>query len=166
MEYDASCFDVDPFQAMPGGVGGVWPFIAGRFVELPYTLPQDHTLFIVLGERDGAIWRRKLGYIARLSGMGLVITHPDYLDSPQRLEIYRRFLCEALERPGMWHALPREVAAWWRARDTSTLVRDRSGEWQISGPAAARARATAVCSLLTGDRDRRLERCPQNKPNY
>lgn len=30
--YDASCFDADPFQAMPGGVGSVWPFVAGRFI--------------------------------------------------------------------------------------------------------------------------------------
>ncbi len=28
--YDASFFDSDPFQAMPRGVGGVWPFIVGR----------------------------------------------------------------------------------------------------------------------------------------
>jgi hypothetical protein len=24
IDYDASCFDVDPYQAMPGGVGGLW----------------------------------------------------------------------------------------------------------------------------------------------
>ena len=38
IDHDGSCFDIDPFQAMPGGVGGVWPFFAGKFVELPYTL--------------------------------------------------------------------------------------------------------------------------------
>ncbi len=47
IEYDASCFDYDPFQPFPGGTGSIWPFIAGKFVELPYTLPQDHTLFYV-----------------------------------------------------------------------------------------------------------------------
>ena len=38
--YDASCFDYDPFQPFPGGTGSIWPFIAGKFVELPYTLPR------------------------------------------------------------------------------------------------------------------------------
>src|SRR4029079_11830143 len=66
IEYDASCYDADPYHAMPGGVGAPWPFIAGRFVELPYTLPQDHTLFVALGERDERIWTSKLAFIAKL----------------------------------------------------------------------------------------------------
>lgn len=115
--YDASYFDADPYQAMPGGIGSVWPFIAGRFVELPYTLPQDHTLFVALKERDGRIWRQKLNYLRTLRGMALVITHPDYLDSFERIEIYRRFLFEAREMEGGWQALPRDVATWWRERD-------------------------------------------------
>ena len=101
VEYDASCFDADPFQAMPGGVGGVWPFIAGRFVELPYTLPQDHTLFITLNERDGRIWEQKLEFIIRLGGMALLITHPDYLNSDNRIAAYRHLL-EKTRRNG-WH---------------------------------------------------------------
>jgi hypothetical protein len=145
IQYDASCFDADPFQAMPGGVGGVWPFVVGRFVELPYTLPQDHTLFIVLGERDGRIWRQKLRYLAQLRGMALGITHPDYLDSALRLDVYRRFLADAREMPGAWHALPRDVAAWWRARDDSRLHRGTDGSWRIEGPAAGIARAASLC---------------------
>ena len=47
----------------------------------------------------------------------LVITHPDYLDSLERTEIYRRFLIEAREMEGGWQALPRDVATWWRERD-------------------------------------------------
>jgi len=144
VEYDASCFDVDPFQAMPGGIGSVWPFIAGRFVELPYTLPQDHTLFVALNQSDGQIWRRKLDYIVRLSGMALLVTHPDYLDSPRRIECYRRFLLEALDMPGRWHALPRDVASWWRQRDQSTLRRGLDGGWIVDGPAASRVRAAEL----------------------
>ncbi len=85
IDYDASCFDVDPFQAMPGGVGGPWPFFAGKFVELPYTLPQDHTLLISLGETTPRIWIEKLGYLRSLAGMAMLITHPDYLDTPRAL---------------------------------------------------------------------------------
>jgi peptidoglycan/xylan/chitin deacetylase (PgdA/CDA1 family) len=148
IDYDASCFDVDPYQAMPGGVGGVWPFLAGRFVELPYTLPQDHTLFIVRGERDGRIWQQKLEYVADLSGMALGITHPDYLDSNDRIDAYRRYLDAGREKGGMWHALPRDVATWWRQRDELMLQRDPMGDWTILGPASDRSRVTTVQSIV------------------
>lgn len=144
IEYDASCFDVDPFQAMPGGVGSVWPFIAGRFVELPYTLPQDHILFIALNERDGRIWEDKLEYIARLGGMALFITHPDYMGSAHRMDAYRRLLVQARETEGMWHALPKQVAAWWRERDQSAPRRSADGLWSIDGPASSRGRVAAI----------------------
>ncbi len=90
IEYDSSCFDIDPFQAAPGGVGSIWPFIAGRFVELPYTMPQDHTLFIGLGERDDRIWKDKMDYLVRHQGMALMLTHPDYLTGRRESEIYFR----------------------------------------------------------------------------
>jgi len=126
IEYDASCFDIDPYQPMPGGVGCIWPFIAGRFVELPYTLPQDHTLMITLGEQDDSIWRRKLAYLRQRAGMALLITHPDYLDTPARLNIYRSFLEHVRETGGYWHALPREAAAW--ARDASAAGSSQAQE--------------------------------------
>ena len=91
-EYDASCFDIDPFQAMAGGVGGVWPFLVGKFVELPYTLPQDHTLFIALGDTTNSIWIRKLEYLRPLAGMALMLTHPDYLMDEHCVDAYRQFL--------------------------------------------------------------------------
>lgn len=114
--YDSSCFDIDPFQAMPGGIGSLWPIIAGRFVELPYTLPQDHTLFVGLGETSDRIWVNKLSLIRRFGGMALMLTHPDYLDTPRRRGLYRDFLAKVRDGGGYWHALPHDVALWWRAR--------------------------------------------------
>jgi peptidoglycan/xylan/chitin deacetylase (PgdA/CDA1 family) len=150
IEYDASCFDVDPFQAMPGGVGVAWPFVAGRFVELPYTLPQDHTLFIALGERSGRIWSEKLAYVAKLRGMAMLITHPDYLNSCARIDVYRRLLVELREVSALWYALPRDVAAWWRQRDESSLREGPDGAWSIRGPAASRSRAVEIRVLREG----------------
>jgi hypothetical protein len=144
IEYDASCFDIDPYQAMPGGIGSVWPFIAGRFVELPYTLPQDHTLFIALGQRDGRIWEEKLDFIAALGGMALFITHPDYLDSDARINAYRSLLEKARAMTGMWHALPKQIASWWRERDQSILHFTENTHWQIEGRAKSRGRAAAL----------------------
>lgn len=144
IEYDASCFDVDPFQAMPGGTGGVWPFLVGKFVELPYTMPQDHTLFVALHERDGRIWTEKLEFISRLHGLVLLITHPDYLDSGYRLDAYRRLLETVQKMQRAWRALPREVCDWWRERDRSTLQQSIDGAWSVHGPAAARGRAATI----------------------
>ncbi len=121
LQYDASCFDIDPHQAMPGGVGSMWPFVAGRFVELPYTLPQDHTLFIALGQQDCRIWYQKLDYIVKHNGMALMLTHPDYVVSQRNLDLYRQFLVAVRQRGGYWHALPREVASWWRERERDAL---------------------------------------------
>ncbi len=145
--YDASCFDRDPYQAMPGGAGSIWPFIAGRFVELPYTMPQDHTLFVALNERDGRIWEQKLQLVEQLSGMSLIITHPDYLDSGYRLDAYRRLLERVREMIGVWHALPQEVAAWWRDRDESAVHRSQMNSWTIEGPAAERGRVATLRSV-------------------
>jgi peptidoglycan/xylan/chitin deacetylase (PgdA/CDA1 family) len=150
IDYDASCFDCDPFQAMPGGVGGVWPFICGRFVELPYTLPQDHTLLVSLGETSPRIWIEKFAFLRRLAGMAMLITHPDYLDTPQRLDIYRAFLEHLVEQPNCWHALPHEVATWWRQRDQLQIV-DQGDSPRLVGPAAERAKLFSLGDLLTRD---------------
>ncbi len=116
IEYDSSFFDTDPFEPIPGGTMSVWPFQLGAFVELPYTLVQDHTLRFVLGERTPRLWIDKLEFIAASRGMALLNTHPDYLREPATLAIYREFLDALGAHRRYWHALPREVAQWWRAR--------------------------------------------------
>jgi hypothetical protein len=126
IEYDSSFFDTDPYEVMPGGTMSIWPFFCGRFVELPYTLAQDHTLMIVLGERTPRLWVDKLDFLIKWGGMALLNAHPDYLQTAQHRGVYEEFLQEVRIRirrardaaapPNCWHALPREVARWWRAR--------------------------------------------------
>jgi peptidoglycan/xylan/chitin deacetylase (PgdA/CDA1 family) len=124
IEYDLSFFDTDPYEPMPGGTMSIWPFIFGRFVELPYTLMQDCTLTTVLGETAPRLWLEKVDFIESYQGMVLVNTHPDYLSKPVNWEIYADFLQAMRRRGGYWHALPREVARWWRARAASADVSD------------------------------------------
>lgn len=112
--YDASCFDYDPFQPFPGGTGSIWPFMAGKFVELPYTLPQDHTLFYILGKKDISVWQNKIHWLIEKRGMILSVTHPDYLAESAHLEIYGDFLVFLKSLSGLWHCLPREMAEWWK----------------------------------------------------
>lgn len=116
IEYDLSFFDTDPFEPIPGGTMSIWPFKIGRFIELPYTLVQDYTLTVVLGERTPRIWLQKLDFIESYNGMALVNSHPDYLVDVATWNVYAEFLQAVKKREGYWHALPRDVAHWWCAR--------------------------------------------------
>jgi glycosyltransferase involved in cell wall biosynthesis len=155
VQYDASTFDVDPFEPQPHGRHTIFPFWVPRngngtshhapgprevtlsaagtsresassgslpgYVELPYTIPQDSTLFLLLAERHPDIWLQKLDWVARHGGMALVNVHPDYLrfdgeplsSRTYPAEFYSRFLEYARQRYGtsFWHPLPREMAA-------------------------------------------------------
>lgn len=116
IDYDLSFFDTDPYEPMPGGVMSIWPFKIGKFLELPYTLPQDFTLFNIMGETSPRIWFEKIDFIEKYHGMALVIVHPDYSGSGRSNRIYASFLEEMKSRPGYWPALPRDVAGWWDQR--------------------------------------------------
>jgi glycosyltransferase involved in cell wall biosynthesis/peptidoglycan/xylan/chitin deacetylase (PgdA/CDA1 family) len=127
VEYDASTFDTDPFEPEPDAVGTIFPFwVPGAndsgFVELPYTLAQDFTLFVVLREASIDIWKTKLDWIAERGGMALLNTHPDYMcfeGSPKRDEypvaFYEELLRYAHEKyeGQFWSANPREVSRYY-----------------------------------------------------
>lgn len=116
IEYDLSFFDTDPFEPIPGGTMSIWPFFLGHFVELPYTLVQDYTLTSVLGETTPRLWLEKVDFIEKYYGMALINSHPDYLREPVNLKIYSDFLLAMKQQMGFWHALPCDVARWWRDR--------------------------------------------------
>ena len=144
IQYDASTFDTDPFEPQPDGTGTIFPFWVPRpnaesrkqkaesrdpksilssgrgYVELPYTLAQDSTLFLLLREQTPEIWLRKLDWIAQHGGMALLNVHPDYLRFPGEpasprtypVERYIDLLNHIRNRhaDGYWQPLPREVA--------------------------------------------------------
>jgi hypothetical protein len=97
---------------------------SGGFIELPYTLVQDISLFIILNEDTTHIWEKKLDWIADRGGMALVNIHPDYMGfsrSGYRAgcfapSLYGGFLQHVRKRYGnaLWHALPREVSRYTR----------------------------------------------------
>jgi predicted glycosyltransferase len=90
------------------------------YAELPYTLPQDSTLFLLLEERHPDIWFQKLDWIARHGGMVLLDSHPDYMSfggstkvgREYPVSMYTQFLEYLRSRyaGAYWPALPREVA--------------------------------------------------------
>jgi len=129
IEYDASTFDTDPFEPQSDGVGTIYPFcVAGdlenqKYIELPYTLPQDFTLFVLMEERDIKIWREKLDWIAECGGMALINTHPDYMDFTGKehcideypVTYYSEFLkyVKTKYEGHYWHVLPKDISRFW-----------------------------------------------------
>ncbi len=138
--YDSSYPDTDPFEPMAGGCCSWLPFFNRDIVELPITLTQDHTLFVIL-RRDESLWRQKVEYLRARGGMALLIVHPDYMRDDGRLAVYRRLLESVRDDPAMWTALPHEVADWWRRR-AATSLQVVNGEWESHGPAAGEVAIT------------------------
>ncbi|HLF00072.1 MAG TPA: hypothetical protein VI540_09260 [Gaiellaceae bacterium] len=120
--YDASISHSDPYEPQPGGCCSVWPFFIGSVVELPYTLPQDHTLFSLLEAKSVDLWLEQADRIERNHGLVHCVSHPDrgYLGDREKRALYAEFLRAMADRDGVWHALPRDVARWWRLRDRAT----------------------------------------------
>jgi len=137
VRYDASTFDTDPFEPQPDGVKTIFPFWVGAqngrgYVELPYTLVQDSTLFVILQEKSNDIWKRKLQWIASRGGMALLDVHPDYVAfgnaACARDEFPVRYYEELLawvkktQSPNYWHALPKGVADFCRKYSCRALA--------------------------------------------
>lgn len=137
--YDTSYTDTDPYEPQPGGCCTYLPYFNGDLVELPITLPQDHTLFEILDHADGKLWIEKARELRDRGGMVLVLAHPDYARDARIAASWQALLAEFAADETVWQALPRDVAAWWHERAESTLVRG-DGNWVVSGPAAERGR--------------------------
>ncbi|MBA3687651.1 MAG: hypothetical protein H0W81_02255 [Chloroflexi bacterium] len=134
-DYDSSFPDTDPYEPQPGGSCSWLPFFIEDLVELPITLPQDHTLFVILRRADASTWIDKAHRLRDRGGMALMLTHPDYMTDPTIESAYVSFLDEFRRDPSAWQALPRDVAEWWRRRAASHLEPSGDG-WRVVGPAA------------------------------
>ena len=122
--YDCTMPMSDPYEPQPGGCCSPWPFFTGPVIELPYTIPQDHTTFTLLRQTTIDLWLHQLDRIEETAGLAQCVSHPDpgYLGDEDKEALYAEFLDAVAERPGFWRALPREVAAWWRDRDRDRAV--------------------------------------------
>ena len=132
IEYDLSTFDTDPFEPQSDGVNTIFPFWVPRersddgYVEMPYTLAQDHGLFIILKEENIDIWIKKMDWIVQKGGMVLLNTHPDYMNfNGQDLTLeeypatyYEEFLVYIKNNYTdlYWHTLPKELAKFWTSQ--------------------------------------------------
>lgn len=129
IKYDASTFDTDPFEPQSDGMCTIFPFwkvmnsTNEGYLEIPYTLPQDFTLFILMKEKNIQIWKNKLDWIVKRGGMALLNTHPDYMNFDDNkmseeeypVEHYEEFIkyIKKVHEKYCWHVLPKDLANWW-----------------------------------------------------
>ncbi len=179
ISYDSSTFDTDPFELQADGMRTIFPFwvespgqaraattgraiarTRGGYWELPYTLPQDSTLFLVLRESSPDIWLRKLDWVASHGGMAMVNVHPDYMGFDARcrhdeypVQHYRDLIRHLQTRYAgrYWNATPRQVTAWCRqshppSSSSSMTVSEspRQPTQTVSPPPQLRGRKAAV----------------------
>jgi hypothetical protein len=125
IDYDASTFDTDPFEPQPDGFGSIFPRkieskISERsYIELPYTLAQDFTVFVLMKKKNIDIWKKKIDWIVEKGGMVLMNTHPDYMNftnnkcGPEEFPVdYYKELLEYIKSEYMdefWHGLPKDL---------------------------------------------------------
>ena len=138
--YDASTFDTDPFEPQPDGVQTIFPFYVqdektGKgYIELPYTIPQDFTLFILMRNKHIDIWKKKLDWVVKYGGMALVNIHPNYMNFSGKkigyeeypLQYYINFLQYIQDKYSgkYWHVLPKEIAQFWKYHVSSSNKSD------------------------------------------
>lgn len=123
--YDLSTFDTDPFEPQADGMNTIFPFWVKNgkngdgYVEMPYTLVQDFTCFILLQEKSPETWLKKMDWLVKNNGMVLVNVHPDYINFENKcnleefpIKIYKDFLehVKSTFAGRYWNALPRDVA--------------------------------------------------------
>ena len=92
--------------------------------------------------------------IARRFGLIHSVSHPDpgYLGDAPKRQVYAEFLTAMREQENVWHALPTEVATWWRGRDAGGVKEECAfgGAFPAVGMGDLRDRDRVVPILRTG----------------
>lgn len=144
IKYAVTTYDTDPFEPQSCGIGTIFPFLVrncltGReYVEVPYTLPQDFALYVLMQEKSNKIWKRKLDWIIECGGMVHLKTHPDYMSFETEkagieeypIRYYTNILQYIQTRYAgqYWHVIPIELANFFMERTDSTPWQQTNGE--------------------------------------
>lgn len=114
--YDTTFTDTAPFEPQPGGCCSILPYFLDDLVELPMTLVMDHTLWEILRDTSSKLWIEKAEWVIANRGLVNLLVHPDYVTDSARLACYDDLLRHLASRDDLWHALPWQIASWWKAR--------------------------------------------------
>jgi hypothetical protein len=140
--YDMSVPNVAHLDPQRGGCCTVMPYFIGSLLELPVTTTQDYTLFHILKDYEGELWKTQIELILKNHGLLSFIVHPDYVTSNTERKVFEGLLAHLAElrrEKGVWIATPSEVNQWWRQRAKMKIVDGDQG-LRIEGEGSERAR--------------------------
>jgi hypothetical protein len=157
--YDSSVPNVAHLDPQRGGCCTVMPYFIGKLVELPVTTTQDYSLYHMLNDYSINLWKQQIDLILESHGLINVIIHPDYSLRPRERAVFEALLshlAKLRDESGVWTALPKDIARWWRQRSEMKLVEDENG-LRIEGEGKERAR---IAYALEKDGRLVFEVCP------
>jgi len=140
-EYDMSVPSVAHLDPQRGGCCTVMPYFVGNMVELPVTMTQDYTLFHILKDYSLELWNRQMDLVMNQNGLITYIIHPDYVTEKGEQTVFEALLARLADlrnETGLWIALPKDVAHWWKQRDAMRIVGSGSN-LRIEGQGSERA---------------------------
>ena len=153
-EYDSSCPSweiLSPTSLKPHGVGTIFPFEINGILEIPVSLPQDHQLIRVAGQRPSAAvdtLLRLSSWIRGLAGPCVLLVHPDYeFGMPENQPEYARLLEGFSRDPECEIMTLGELSEWWKLRSKAQW---RTSDEQPALPALAETREELRTELVTG----------------
>ncbi len=141
-EYDMSVPSVAHLDPQRGGCCTVMPYFIGDKVELPLTMTQDYSLFHILADYSLNLWNRQMDLVLTRHGLISCIIHPDYVIGKRERDVFETLLARLADlrnERGLWIALPKDVARWWKQRNAMRIVGSGT-DLHIEGEGSERAR--------------------------
>ena len=127
-QYDSSCPSweiLSPTSLRPHGVGTIFPFYADGILEVPVSLPQDHQLIRVAGQKTSDavdLLIRLSSWIRGLGGACILLTHPDYeFGNAENRDEYHRLLDRFRSDPECDIMTLGEIVDWWNLRNRARI---------------------------------------------
>ena len=139
--YDMSVPNVAHLDPQRGGCCTVMPYFLNEILEIPVTTVQDYSLYNILRDYSISLWKQQAKIIMDKHGCVSFIVHPDYVQHPRQLSVYKElltYLNQLRQDNDVWITTPGEVNRWWRQRAAMRLVETDHG-WRIEGKGSERA---------------------------
>jgi len=133
------------------GVGTIFPFEINGILEIPVSLPQDHQLIRIAGQRPSAavdLLLRLSSWIRGLAGPCVLLVHPDYeFGILEHQAEYRRLLEGFSKDPECEIMTLGELSSWWKLRSRASWKMD-DGQPRLS--TGAESQEELRTELVTG----------------
>jgi len=127
-EFDSSCPSwevLSPTSLRSHGVGTIFPFYMRNILEIPVSLPQDHQLIRVAGQKPSAAVDLLLKLATWIRGVGgacILLIHPDYeFAEAENKKEYERLLESFRSDPECDIMTLGEMGEWWKTRKEARI---------------------------------------------